>query len=57
MTEYDRQLIEQAKQIHYTEWYRILDLVCLAQTPGAKAILSDMAKELYHMEEFHSGIL
>lgn len=57
MTDHDRRLIEQARLIHYTEWYQILDLVTEAETPQAKAILSDMAKTQQHIEEYYSGLL
>lgn len=57
MTDHDRRLIEQARLIHYTEWYQILDLVAEAETSQAKTILSDMAKKQQHIEEFNSGLL
>lgn len=57
MTEKDKELIEKAKQLYFTEWYKAYDMANEADTPQAKRELESIARYLYHMEEFNSGIL
>ncbi|MCI9284354.1 MAG: hypothetical protein HFJ91_00760 [Muribaculaceae bacterium] len=55
MTEKDKELIEQARRLHYIDWGVALDLADIADTKEAKDILTRIAIHLHHVEEFYSG--
>lgn len=51
MTTKDKELIEIANNLHWSEWDMINE--DKAETPEAKKILHDIAVRLYHLEEGH----
>ena len=50
MTTKDKELIEKANKLHYTEWDKINEDD--AETPEAKEILHRIIMNLYHREEY-----
>ena len=50
MTTKDKELIERANKLHYTEWNMINEDE--AETPEAKEILHRIMMTLYHREEY-----
>ena len=50
MTTKDKELIERANNLHYTEWNMINEDE--AETPEAKEILHRIMMNLYHREEY-----
>lgn len=57
MTEKDKELIEKASKMHYTEWSEVSDMEEQAESEEAKAKLHSIATTLYHREEYHAGLL
>lgn len=57
MTINDAALIERANNIHFREWYRVDQLIPLADTEQAKKELKTILCRLHHREELMSGNL
>lgn len=53
----DRDLIEQARAVRYTEWHLISDLIEQAESREAKEALRDIQASKYHTEEYMNGTL
>lgn len=57
MTEKDKRLIEEARNVSYTEWYLVGDMMKEADTEEAKKILHSIESSKYHTEEYYAGCL
>lgn len=57
MTEHDIELIAKARELPYTEWYLAHSYEKLADTDEAREELHTIAMSLYHLEEYHAGML
>lgn len=51
MHEKDRQLIEQARKLHYSDWDKAIELAELAESEDAKKEIKSIGSRLYHIEE------
>lgn len=57
MTKKDLQLIEQARETHFSQWILIADLILQAETEEAKRELHFIESSKYHADEYFSGLL
>jgi len=57
ITEKDKELIAQAEHLDYTKWEIAYKLADKAETKKAHDILCGIASRLYHIEEFHAGLI
>lgn len=57
MTDKDKQLIRQAKDLSYTDWDKAFDLAKEADTKEAKEVLIKIGRDKHHIEEYHAGLL
>lgn len=57
MTEKDKQLIAQAEQLANSDWDIAFALAEQADTEEARHMLKTIGRQLYHREEFFSGLL
>lgn len=57
MTDKDKQLIEAAKEVPYTEWERVYFMEQEAESEEARQELHHICNWLAHMEEYHAGLL
>jgi len=57
MTENDKQLIKNANHLYCVDWYLADKMVEKADTEEAKKQLQDIAKRLYHKEEYLADLL
>lgn len=57
MSEKDKELIEKARSISYTEWYAIEELIKQAESNEVKERLHSIQSSKYHTEEYYAGIL
>ncbi len=54
---FDEELIKQAENLHYTEWYYVDSLITRAQSEETKEKLKNIKSRMYHREEYKSGLL
>lgn len=52
MSDLDRKLIQQARNIDWSQWFSINDLIEKAESEEAKEYLSDIMKAKYHTEVY-----
>lgn len=57
MTVKDKDLIDSASRLHYTEWYLASQMAKEADTIKAQETLNDISKRLYHREEASCDLL
>lgn len=57
MTQRDKDLIERAWSVHFTEWFLIDELINQAESEEAKERLRTIRSFKYHREEFSAGCL
>ena len=57
MTENDKQLIKNANNLSCVDWYLADKLVETADTVEAKTELQNIAKRLYHKDEYLTDLL
>lgn len=57
MSENDKRLIEQARDIDYIDWYKISGLIEQAESEEAKERLHSIQSSKYHTEEYYAGLL
>ena len=57
MTDNDKQLIKNANHLYCVDWYLADKMVEKADTVEAKTELQNIAKRLYHKEEYLSDLL
>lgn len=57
MSENDKRLIEQARDIDYIDWYKISGLIEQAESEEAKERLHSIHSSKYHTEEYYAGLL
>lgn len=54
---FDEELIKQAENLHYTEWYLVDGLITQAQSEETRVKLRHIKSRLYHREEYKAGLL
>lgn len=54
ISQHDRDLIEEAESLGYTEWGYAFKLAEQAESEAAKERITNRAKWLWHTEEFHA---
>jgi len=57
MTENDKKLIEKAEHLWCVDWYLADKMAEMADAPETKEKLKDIAKRLYHKEEYLENLL
>lgn len=57
MTKNDEQLIKDANRLYCVDWYIAETMAKKADTEEAKTQLQDIAKRLYHKEEYLEDLL
>lgn len=57
MTQRDKDLIERAWSVHFTEWFLIDELIDQAESEEARERLRTIRSFKYHREEFSAGCL
>ena len=57
MTKNDKQLIKNANHLYCVDWYLAEQMAKKADTEEAKKQLQDIAKRLYHKEEYLADLL
>lgn len=57
MTDKDKQLIEAANRVPYTEWERVYFMEQDAESEEARQELHLICNRLAHMEEYYAGML
>ena len=57
MSEKDKNLIKQAREMNSIYWYRISDLIEQAESREARETLHSIQSYKYHTEEYYAGIL
>lgn len=57
MTAKDKDLIDRASRLHFTEWYMASKMAKEADTIKAQETLNDISKRLYHREEASCDLL
>lgn len=53
----DKSLIDKAREIHFTEWFLIDDLIDQAESDEARSQLKSIRSSKYHREEYSCGCL
>lgn len=57
MTAKDKDLIDRASRLHFTEWYLASKMAKESDTIKAQETLNDISKRLYHREEASCDLL
>lgn len=57
MTENDIKLLQQARNLPYTEWYMVDNLIQQADTDECRSLLRAIEIDLYHSDEAACGLL
>lgn len=57
MSEKDKKLIADAEKLHYSDWYKIDDMMEQADSEEAKERLKIIRSSKYHEEEYCCGVI